>query len=132
MKRLAGQSQVKIRAGPTTAGSILGSFSQSTSDTSVLLLPSLDFQTHVSGDFVSRPWMAMISTFASASFSGALARRRGTCAFCVVRCVAVRAGDSLVLGSASIGEWGIRGVVPAALVQEAVEVSRQARAVAGS
>lgn len=53
----AGQSQVKIRADPTTLGSIFGSLSQLT-----CVLGSLrSFHVHVSGDLAPSPWMAMMS-----------------------------------------------------------------------
>ena len=65
LKRPAGQSQVKIRAVGKRAGSICGSASQLT-----LLLQSLgSTQVHVSGDFVSRPCMAMMSIPMSVSVS---------------------------------------------------------------
>jgi len=73
INRLDGQSQVKIRADPTRAGSILGSFSQLTSDASDRP-GGCGFQIQVSGDFVSRPGIAIISTSAPSSFSGGLTR----------------------------------------------------------
>ncbi len=58
--RSAGQSHVKMRADPTLLGSIHESESQFTHFAS-FLLSSGSFHVHVSGDFVSRPWTAMMS-----------------------------------------------------------------------
>jgi len=76
--------------------------------------------------------MAIMSTFASTSFSGILARSRGTCAFCVVYCVAVGAGGVLVLESALMEELGTCEALLRALLQEGVEVSGEAGAGTGS